>query len=229
MKTKWCYNCVSVKNISDFCRNKAKKDGLHDCCKNCKSNNAKKYRIANKDILKKQRKNKYIKNKMVELTKMKEYYLNNKETISIYKKQWQEENKENKKSYDKEYRLKNINQIRVTRNNYTITRRKIDINYKIICTLRNRLGRALRGNLKIKTTLELIGCSIEILKQHLESKFTEGMDWNNHSLHGWHIDHIRPCASFDLSNTEQQKQCFHYTNLQPLWAEENLKKSDKLI
>jgi hypothetical protein len=54
------------------------------------------------------------------------------------------------------------------------------------------------------------------------------MSWGNYGLHGWHVDHIIPCASFDLTDPEQQRQCFHYTNLQPLWAEDNLRKSDKL-
>ena len=59
---------------------------------------------------------------------------------------------------------------------------------------------------------------------HLEAQFKPGMTWDNYGLKGWHVDHIRPCASFDLRDPEQQRRCFHYTNLQPLWAEENLKK-----
>ena len=73
----------------------------------------------------------------------------------------------------------------------------------------------------------LLGCSIEVARFHLECQFTKGMSWDNYGYNGWHIDHIRPCASFDLTDSEQQKQCFHYTNLQPLWAEDNLKKGDK--
>ena len=69
----------------------------------------------------------------------------------------------------------------------------------------------------------------EIKKNTLQKRYTEPdfVSWGNSSLEGWHIDHIRPCASFDLTDPEQQKQCFHYTNLQPLWAEDNLRKSDK--
>ena len=88
--------------------------------------------------------------------------------------------------------------------------------------LRIRINLALKGNPKLSTTMKLVGCSIERLKQHLEKQFKMGMSWNNYGK--WHIDHIRPCASFDLSKPSEQKKCFNYTNLQPLWAEENLKK-----
>ena len=71
---------------------------------------------------------------------------------------------------------------------------------------------------KSKSSIELLGCNVDFLKEYIESKFTSGMSWDNRGIHGWHIDHILPCASFDLSDPEQQKQCFHYTNLQPLWA-----------
>ena len=66
------------------------------------------------------------------------------------------------------------------------------------------------------------------LKIYLESLFQEGMTWDNYNFYGWHIDHIIPIASFDLSDPEQQKKCFHYTNLQPLWASDNLQKGVKL-
>ena len=75
--------------------------------------------------------------------------------------------------------------------------------------------------------MELVGCSIPDLIKHLESKFQEGMNWSNYGFYGWHIDHIRPCSSFNLLNEEEQKQCFHYTNLQPLWAKDNLQKHNK--
>ena len=71
-------------------------------------------------------------------------------------------------------------------------------------------------------TFDLIGCTPQQLKDYLESKFLEGMSWENRDE--WHIDHIIPCASFDLTKVEEQQKCFHYTNLQPLWAVDNLKK-----
>lgn len=76
-------------------------------------------------------------------------------------------------------------------------------------------------------TIDLLGCTISELRQHLENRFIGGMTWENHGLHGWHIDHIRPCASFDLTQPAQQRECFHYLNLQPLWAKDNMSKSAK--
>ena len=85
----------------------------------------------------------------------------------------------------------------------------------------------MRNNgVKSASTMELVSCSIDKLKQHLESKFTDGMNWDNYGE--WHVDHIKPCASFDLSDPDQQRQCFHYTNLQPLWEKDNLKKGSSL-
>jgi len=94
--------------------------------------------------------------------------------------------------------------------------------------LRNRLGNALMKchTSKSDHTLALLGCSLKQFKQHIESQFKEGMNWDNHNE--WHLDHIVPCSSFDLTIPEQQQRCFHYSNLQPLWAFENLFKSDTL-
>ena len=108
-------------------------------------------------------------------------------------------------------------------------RRKRDVGFRIEDSLRARVKNAIKRNSKSGSTKNLIGCDSQTLKSHLESKFTTGMTWENYGLHGWHIDHIRPCASFDLSIPEEQRKCFHYTNLQPLWAVDNLSKSDRLI
>jgi hypothetical protein len=100
--------------------------------------------------------------------------------------------------------------------------------------LSKRIWDALKGNCKSKSTIKLLGCSIEFLKLHLSKKFhprTDGLTMvlENYGYRGWHVDHIKPCASFDLSKPEEQRKCFHYTNLQPLWAEENFKKHDKIM
>jgi hypothetical protein len=83
------------------------------------------------------------------------------------------------------------------------------------------------GKKKALTTVEYLGCTAKELMERLEKQWKPGMSWDNYEFTGWHIDHIRPCNSFDLTDVEQQKTCFHYTNLQPLWAEDNMRKSKK--
>lgn len=106
------------------------------------------------------------------------------------------------------------------------------IKHRLTCRIGTALKRTLKmhgkGN-KSTRTMELIGCSMDFVLVHLESQFKPGMTWQNHGIFGWHVDHIIPCASFDLTNPEQQRKCFHYSNLQPLWAVDNLIKSDTII
>ena len=102
-----------------------------------------------------------------------------------------------------------------------------NLNYRIAKCLRCRFHKALSRDQKSDRATAMIGCTIERLRNHLEAQFTDGMSWENYGKNGWHVDHIRPCASFDLTDPEQQRQCFHYTNLQPLWATDNMRKSAK--
>ena len=101
---------------------------------------------------------------------------------------------------------------------------------KMASTLRARIFAAIRASSTTKAykSINLLGCDIPQVKAHIESLWLPGMTWDNWSRTGWHIDHIRPCASFDLTDPEQQRQCFHYTNLQPLWAADNLRKGAKV-
>ena len=106
-----------------------------------------------------------------------------------------------------------------------------DPEFKLKVLLSHRIRRAIYDQRGVKSakTLELLGCSITDARIHIENQFREGMNWKNHGIIGWHIDHIIPCSSFDLTKIEDQNKCFHYTNLQPLWAEENLRKGNKKI
>lgn len=98
----------------------------------------------------------------------------------------------------------------------------------ILIAARKRLNLLVKqkGAYKAGKMRDLIGCTVPQVKAHLEAQFHEGMTWENYGRGGWHIDHIRPCASFDLTDPNQVRQCFHYTNLQPLWEWENCTKSD---
>jgi hypothetical protein len=104
-------------------------------------------------------------------------------------------------------------------------RRQTNPQARLANLLRTRLRSALKGTVKSARTMELLGCPIEHLVKHLESKFLPGMSWQNHGE--WHVDHIRPLASFNLTDPEQQRQACHWTNLQPLWAADNIIKGAK--
>lgn len=157
--------------------------------------------------------------------KIKAYNKVNEDKIKAYKKDYYQDNKDK----IKEYLDANKDKIRVKKNNYFKNRLKTNIQYKLSHNLRTRLNIAIKGNYKFGSAVDDLGCSIPELKVYLESKFQPGMTWDNWSEVGWHIDHIKPLASFDLTDRKQFLEACHYTNLQPLWAKDNLIKSDKLI
>lgn len=88
---------------------------------------------------------------------------------------------------------------------------------------------ALRGYKKAAGTVALLGCELEDARKHIESLWQPGMTWDNWSKDGWHLDHIKPCDSFNLRDAEQQKKCFHFTNLQPLWCNDNWAKGSRIL
>jgi Prasinovirus endonuclease VII len=110
---------------------------------------------------------------------------------------------------------------------YSRNRRKRDLAFRLKYYMRIRLRKAIKGK-KSDHTMSIVGCSPRELMIYLQSKFKPGMAWNNYGINGWHIDHVIPCRMFNLLDPEQQRRCFHYTNLQPLWGNENLTK-DKVF
>ena len=180
------------------------------------------------------------KNKEMLRTKNKEYNStpSTKERIKIYKKEnsekvrkwnlcYAQKNREKINSYQRIYsKIPEVKQrYRLYNNEYEKKRKRVDINFRLRKYLSSRLRAVLKGRVKESGILSLIGCSLDHLRLHIQSQFNEGMNWQNHGK--WHIDHIRPCASFDLQSVEEQKKCFNYKNLQPLWAYENKSKGDK--
>jgi len=153
---------------------------------------------------------------------MKEYYLKNKERKKEYNKEYRLKNKKRIKEHMKEYRLKNREHI----NQWEKERKRTNPNFKLRHCLKSRILKFLKKKNKSKKTMELVGCTIDELWTHLESQFKEGMIRENHG--SWHVDHIKPCASFNLTDPEQQRICFHYTNLQPLWAFDNISKGGRI-
>lgn len=134
---------------------------------------------------------------------------------------WYKLNKEKKKKYDKDYSF--------TRNERCKLRYKTDLNYKLKCNLRSRFYSAVRRTSKKSSVLSLLGCTISEFQIYIENKFTLNMSWDELMAGRIHIDHIIPCSFFDLSKEENQRICFHYTNLQPLWAKDNNHKRAKIM
>lgn len=112
--------------------------------------------------------------------------------------------------------------------NYTMNKYHSDINFRLIKIQRARIRDALKGLNKSQTTQELIGCSIEQLKAHLESQFEPWMNWDNYGKYGWHIDHIIPISKFDLTDAEQLKAACNFKNLKPIHWRANIIKRDKI-
>ena len=192
---------------------------------------------ANKDKVKLQSKDWYEVNKDKKKNYIKSYRKNNKHKIKTYGKKYRKLNKDKIKSRGKLYRAVNkdkiitriknwqkINKDKINRRQTIYRRKKLktDVQFKLACRLRNRIWDSLKSGSAVKD----LGCTIDELKTYLESKFQTGMTWDNWSKDGWHIDHIKPLASFDLSDRKQLLEACHYTNLQPLWAKDNLAKSD---
>ena len=165
--------------------------------------------------------------RLYDLKTKKQYYVNNREKIlkkkAIHAKKPKEI--ERKKKYNKIYRADNLEKIQKWNTAYIRKRNATDLNYKLKKVLSSRMNMALRHNWKAASTTKLLGASIPAIWNHLEKQFQPGMTRKNHRL--WHIDHIKPCKLFDLSDPEQQKKCFHFTNLQPLWASDNISKGAK--
>ena len=147
---------------------------------------------------------------------------NNLEKIRGYKNKWNKKNLKKMCKYQKTWR--DLHRFEINR--LRKERIKNDICFKIACRLRTRIYKAIKRKASSSKAINFLGCSIDFLKGYLEGKFVDGMTWENYGK--WHIDHIFPCCNFDLSNPEQQKECFHYTNLQPLWAIDNMKKGGRL-
>lgn len=153
------------------------------------------------------------------------YYLENieKEKATSLKRYY--ENREKCRLSHRKWMKKNSDQ----QNEYRRDRYKNDPEYKLRMILRSRHTKALKRNIKNSSVKNLLGCTVPELKRHIEGQFKEGMSWDNWSYFGWHIDHIIPICSFNLSDPKQVKRAFHYTNLQPLWREQNMTKSHKII
>jgi hypothetical protein len=130
--------------------------------------------------------------------------------------------------YRKDYISKNKDWWRKYEREYKYSRRQEDMFFKIKGNLSSRLSDLIQNRGLGQRTVELLGCGKDTFLNHLESQFTEGMTWENYGLKGWHVDHIIPISSYDLTNEDEVKKACHYLNLQPLWWQDNLEKGNKI-
>lgn len=217
METKICNKCKIEKELNNFYFRKDWNKCIN-LCKICDSNNRKEKYIAQQEQKKEYSKNYYYNNKEKKIEYGKTYYLLNKEK----KKEYDQKYSEKYKIIRKENNKKNRNII----NEKDRDRYSNDYMYNITRRVRKRLHRFLKSHniTKNNKTFDIVGCSPIFLKEHLEKQFVDGMSWENRK--DWHIDHIIPLS---LAKTKELYKLCHYTNLQPLWAEDNLKKSNKIV
>jgi hypothetical protein len=211
MKTKVCtgrYGCGLEKLMNEFSI-RSDNDNRRNTCQECIKEYQKTWYKENKEEISKQHK---------------EYRDNNKEKITKRIKEW---NKNNKVKIAKQAKIRNARRDKQKMSKVNKNRRQNDMNFRMKGNLRTRIYNALKGETKSLSTMFLIGCEADYLMYHLQSQFTKGMSWDNYGRVGWVVDHIKPCALFDLSKKSEQLLCFNYTNLQPLWEEDNLKKANK--
>jgi hypothetical protein len=210
-----CKKCMKIYSVKNYAKHRSKR--IED---------KRKYREKYHDKVLKSSKKSYKKHRQKRLMEKKVEQQLYPEKMKQRRKEQYLKHREKRLLDVKEYAKNNKTKIRERQSKYTINRYHNDPVFKI----KMNLSRRMRGLIKKdgKKTVDLIGCSINFLKQYLESKFLENMSWSNYGRNGWHIDHILPCSSFNLKDSKQQKKCFHYTNLQPLWEVDNIRKSDKV-
>jgi hypothetical protein len=200
VEMKHCHTCDSWKQLTDFNKQSSSWDNLARMCRQC-----------------------YC-----------EYKNNKRKNDEKYK----ENDKLYKIKYNESGRRREVSQIRYKLKKKEIIKKCVEYNkfrykndqyFKVVTAIRSRISKLLKqkGADKYNKFYEYLGCSKDDFIKYFEAKFKEGMSWENHGE--WHIDHIKPCALFNLLDEDEQKKCFHYTNLQPLWAPENLSKGCKFI
>ena len=194
-----------------------KLNGFHSHCKQCRQNSSKEF---------------YLNNKLMLNQKTKSYYMKHKEKLLDYAKKYRSQNTEKLRIYEKN-RYKSKSEKRKTLG-------QKDGSTKVIHNIRVCINRCVKNVQKTSNSIKYLGCSLEEFKTYLESKFHDGMSWsnygrpNNKNSDGWHIDHIKPLASFGFENVKDQYElenklhlAWHYTNLQPLWGLDNIRKGSK--
>jgi hypothetical protein len=203
MEKKICSKCKVEKDVCEFYKKNKYSNLYRGQCKKCMDTNSSTYKKNNAEIISEKSKKFRKENPEINKEKCRIYKEKNPETF----KKWLEKNKEHRRNYINNYNLNPKN--------------------KIKNSLRSRINELMNKKYDNPRTINLVGCDYDFLMKYIESKFTENMSWDNYGYYGWHLDHIKPLSS---ANTKKEiYDLYHYTNLQPLWGTDNLKKSNKII
>ena len=200
-ENKICTLCKIDKTVKEYPKNSRYPSKLDIYCKKCCRKKCKEYSLKNKDKIALKDRTRYgIKREEI-IQKIKKYYLKNKKRL--------------------------IEKAGILRKE----KMKTDINFKLAVNIRGRLGKAVRYNYKSGSAVKELGCSISEFKAYIEKLFESEMNWSNWgrgpAKTSWHLDHIKPLSLFDLSKLDELKKACHYSNMRPMWAEDNIKKGDK--
>lgn len=238
IESKCCGRCKTYKLLTVFGNCPRAWDKLRPTCKEC----LKEINVENKDKRTEYNKQYWEKTKDQQKERHRKWVSENQEHVKEKMKEWLENNKEHKKQKDSEYRIANWDKKKEQsrewkRKDYqdlktNPERQEEFIEYKIKTNTSRRI-REILGQSKSNRCLDYVGCSLEHLKKHIEEQFVEGMSWENYGedkngnrVNAWHIDHTIPCKAFNLSDETEVKACFNHRNLRPLWATDNIVKSD---
>lgn len=237
---KICSRCSLEKDVCDFHKHKGTNDGYYTICKECRKPISEEYYKTNKEKINKTVSKKYYENHEQNLLKDRErikrerdkrnnysknYYKKNKEKIKEYQKKHYELNKEKYKLKSKKWLDENRERRNHTVNERNKIRKKEDVIFKLRCKLKTDIYISLKRKKRSKSVEKIIGLSLEEYKKYIENQFEEWMSWDNWGMNTWHIDHIIPLSSAKTEN--ELYKLWHYTNLRPISATENLKKGDK--
>lgn len=238
-----CKKCGSMLSVDRFPKDRKMKSGHLNSCKKCENTRrhegraenpdrtrlqAKIYRLKNPDVRRNRDRIKYAQNVQKMRERRRLYRLKDVEKTREQERAYYRKNLEHNRKKARESGKRRKDKIA----KYSRDRYQNNLNCRLKILLSGRILSAIKQSKASKQdrTLNLVGCSIEFLKGYIYNLFKPGMSWHNHGSWErggpmtWHIDHIRPCSSFDLKDPAQQKACFHYTNLQPLWAPDNMSK-----
>lgn len=229
---KKCLKCSNHKDVNAFTLRKDSGKYRNSCIE-CENAYFKARYEAKREQIREKARIKNQENPEPNRKRVRKWKAENPEKVAINRKRYYTNNKEkiNRKAIKRNivYRRNNPDKVKEWRK-----RDGLKLYTRITNTLRARLRAAIKGSYKSGSAVRDLGCSVEEFKLYLEKKFyphpenKENMSWLNYGKQGWHIDHIIPLSAFDLTNDEEFLKACHYTNLQPLWAEENLRKSDKV-